>query len=324
VDANGRPASSAPAGSVDSGPQAPGPGDTPTASGPLSIASAPPADESAGPSSAAEPSAAPAAPSTDSPPVVPSLTVAGQAVPTLPVPSASPRPAPPESTVLPYLRFDSRERELVVSTPIASDDGLEQSPDVSTGSGTYTDGTGALTIPDPSGAAGREAIPQSFVIDPTTELETRLVAPAWRPVVDPTGMFVAYWAGTLRYDATTLTWLPDRGLLVLALWSALAATDPAAILAPVPLLAPGSEPGSIGDWDIRWDESGRHIGLWTADAGDPDVGRLSLLTIDAATARVDPSSVLLESVPALAGFSIGRDRLAWATPPGQDGQGSRV
>jgi hypothetical protein len=27
---------------------------------------------------------------------------------------------------------------------------------------------------------------------------------------------------------------------------------------------------------------------------------------------------------ALPGFSIGADRLAWATPPGQDGEGSRI
>ena len=29
-------------------------------------------------------------------------------------------------------------------------------------------------------------------------------------------------------------------------------------------------------------------------------------------------------VPALPGFSIGEGRLAWATPPGQNGEGSRI
>jgi hypothetical protein len=29
-------------------------------------------------------------------------------------------------------------------------------------------------------------------------------------------------------------------------------------------------------------------------------------------------------VAALPGFSIGQGRLAWATPPGQDGEGSRI
>jgi hypothetical protein len=33
---------------------------------------------------------------------------------------------------------------------------------------------------------------------------------------------------------------------------------------------------------------------------------------------------VLTDVPALAGFSIGDRRLAWATPPGQDGDGSRL
>ena len=32
----------------------------------------------------------------------------------------------------------------------------------------------------------------------------------------------------------------------------------------------------------------------------------------------------LKRVAALAGFSIGKGRLAWATPRGQDGQGNRV
>jgi hypothetical protein len=175
-----------------------------------------------------------------------------------------------------------------------------------------------------AGSVASEALPRSFILDPVTGVETGLAAPAWRPVVDPTGRFVAYWAGTLRYDAATLTWLPDQGVIALASWPALAGTDPTAILAPVPLL--DSSAGSIpsGEWDIRWDETGSHIAIWTADAGDPNVGRLSLLTIDPATARVDPNGLSLQGVPALAGFSIGSDRLAWATPPGQDGEGSRV
>jgi hypothetical protein len=90
----------------------------------------------------------------------------------------------------------------------------------------------------------------------------------------------------------------------------------------VPLLGdPAVSP--LAEWDMRWDEGGTHLAIWIADAGNPDLGRLNLLTIDA-TGRVDPTGISLHDAPALAGFSIGSDRLAWATPPGQDGEGSRL
>jgi hypothetical protein len=178
----------------------------------------------------------------------------------------------------------------------------------------------ASTAEQPAGTA----VARSFILDPASDAETPLTAPAWRPVVDPTGRFVIYWAGTLRYDASTLTWLPDQGVLVLASWPSLSGSDPKADLAPVPLLNESVDGSPSGEWDIRWDESGTHVGVWLADPGDPNVGRLSLLTIDASTGRVDADGISLHGVPALPGFSIGGDRLAWATPPGQDGEGSRV
>ena len=173
------------------------------------------------------------------------------------------------------------------------------------------------------GDSPASALPRSFVLDPATGVETDLAAPAWRPVVDPTGRFVAYWAGSLRYDASTLTWLPDRGALVLAAWPAVRGTDPNVTLVPVPLLENGGTSVPAGEWDIRWDESGTHIAVWAADANNPELGRLTLLTVDA-SGRIDPNGVSLHDTPALAGFSMGSDRLAWATPPGQDGEGSRL
>ncbi len=50
---------------------------------------------------------------------------------------------------------------------------------------------------------------------------------------------------------------------------------------------------------------------------------MTLLTIDA-SGRIDPRGIALHDAPALPGFSIGNDRLAWATTPGQDGEGSRL
>jgi hypothetical protein len=93
------------------------------------------------------------------------------------------------------------------------------------------------------------------------------------------------------------------------------------VLAPIPLIGDGGT--APPEWDIRWDEAGTHLAIWASDAGNPDLGRLTLLTIDA-SGRIDPNGISLHDAPALAGFSIGGDRLAWATPPGQDGEGSRL
>jgi hypothetical protein len=186
----------------------------------------------------------------------------------------------------------------------------------------FPNAEGAVTVQFPLVAESSSGVPQSFILDPITLVETELAAPAWRPVVDPTGRFVAYWTGSLRYDAVSLTWQPDRGALVLASWPTLRGADPAATLAPVPLLGDTAAPPPA-EWDMRWDEGGTHLAIWVADTGNPDLGRLTLLTIDA-TGDVDHDGISLRDAPALAGFSIGSDRLAWATPPGQDGEGSRL
>ena len=66
------------------------------------------------------------------------------------------------------------------------------------------------------------------------------------------------------------------------------------------------------------------IALWLADPVDPTVGHLSLRLFDRLTGRMDPFGVLLDETIALPGFWIDDRSLAWATPPGQDGAGSRV
>jgi hypothetical protein len=60
------------------------------------------------------------------------------------------------------------------------------------------------------------------------------------------------------------------------------------------------------------------------DPVDNTLGALTLHVLDPETGAVDPDGPVIADVPALAGFSIGDGRLAWATPPGQDGEGSRV
>ena len=82
--------------------------------------------------------------------------------------------------------------------------------------------------------------------------------------------------------------------------------------------------GPLGDFTVRWDETGTWLAVWVADVADPTVGRLSLLHIDRRPATWTVPKAGPQDVPALPGFSIENGRLAWATPPSQDGEGSRV
>ena len=80
----------------------------------------------------------------------------------------------------------------------------------------------------------------------------------------------------------------------------------------------------LADFDVRWDETGEWFAVWTADAADATIGRLSLYRVDPETGELDIPTGAPIDVPAQPGFSIGDGRLAWATPPGQGGEGSRV
>ncbi len=57
---------------------------------------------------------------------------------------------------------------------------------------------------------------------------------------------------------------------------------------------------------------------------DPEIGRLSLYHVDPDTGALSDLDGAPVDVQALPGFSIGDGRLAWATPPGQGGEGSRI
>ena len=81
---------------------------------------------------------------------------------------------------------------------------------------------------------------------------------------------------------------------------------------------------TISEFDARWDETGSWLGIWLADASDATIGRLSLLHVDPATGKLERVHGAPKDVTALPGFSIANGRLAWATPPGQGGEGSRV
>ncbi|TMD30326.1 MAG: hypothetical protein E6I94_04930, partial [Chloroflexi bacterium] len=181
----------------------------------------------------------------------------------------------------------------------------------------------------PGGASSAPSVapapvaPSSFLIDPATKAESPLTAPAWRPIVDPTGRFVIYWQGTISADASGERWVMGTGRLVLASWPALLGTDPSATLQPSALPA-DLDSADGADWDAQWDATGEHLAVWIGERDDPKLGHLDLLTINPTTGRLDPTGRKLAGKPALAGFSLRDGHLAWATPPGQDGQGSRL
>jgi len=77
-------------------------------------------------------------------------------------------------------------------------------------------------------------------------------------------------------------------------------------------------------FDARFDPTGIRLAVWVADPSDPTVGTLQLVVLDRAHGRIVQNLKPLPSVAALRGFSIDDGRLAWVTPPGQDGRQSVV
>ncbi len=200
-------------------------------------------------------------------------------------------------------------------------------------------------------APAPEFAAQTFLIDPLTGLETPMLGADWQPVVDPTGVWVAAWEGTVRTGPDGFSMVPATGRLVIHAFQALpgpnASPEPSegpsdgptdavsdqpvlpADVSPEPSATPSLEPqvvaeGPIAEFDASWDDTGTWLAIWLADAVDPSIGRLSLVHVDPTTGLIDRPSGAPQDVPALPGFSIGTGRLAWATPPGQGGEGSRI
>jgi hypothetical protein len=178
---------------------------------------------------------------------------------------------------------------------------------------------------DTASPAPDRASPVSVLLDPANGKQRgSTLSGIWRPVVDPSGRWVVYWTGTLAYDEVARMWVPDQGRLVIDDWDAVLDEAPNPTPDPQPLLDTKSD-SPVRDWEVRWDPTGRYVGAWVADPLTATLGRLSLITIDRTTGRVDDTrKPLLRNAPALAGFAIGDGRIAWATPPGQDGEGSRL
>ncbi|HSS35535.1 MAG TPA: hypothetical protein VLR93_04620, partial [Patescibacteria group bacterium] len=174
--------------------------------------------------------------------------------------------------------------------------------------------------PDPE-----HQVPISVQLDPATGKQRGSdLLGLWRPVVDPAGRWVVYWTGSLSLDADTHMLQPADGRLVIDRWDADLGDGPDGTSDSRSLVdVKNADP--IRDWEVRWDPTGRFLGMWIADPLTAGLGRLDLLAIDRTTGKVDPDhKPTLRAAPALAGFAIADGRIAWATPPGQDGDGSRL
>ncbi len=170
----------------------------------------------------------------------------------------------------------------------------------------------------------------SFLLDPATGTIVQLpqTGRTWRPSVDPSGQRAVYWAGSLRVDADAPVFLPDSGKLVIADWGTgnAAPTD-----GPLPTAPSGDQAsarrevtiaaGQMTDWDARWDTTGTKLAVWIADSQNPEVGYLSLYTVDPFDGRIDLKKPFLDATRARAGFSISDGKLVWAEPA-QDGSGN--
>lgn len=100
-----------------------------------------------------------------------------------------------------------------------------------------------------------------------------------------------------------------------------AATGPAVALQALVPVDASAEPlaPQLKDWVVNWSPDGSAFAVWEGTAVGVTIGRLSLHAVDSTTAGLDGGSLLLGPVAACRAFSIGLDRLAWATPP--DAQG---
>jgi hypothetical protein len=197
-------------------------------------------------------------------------------------------------------------------------------------------GTGApspATAPTDAGGSPiiRPLHPESFVYDPAALTTTDLAAPdVWLPTVDPTGRFMTYWSGTLLGGPGLSGLQLASGHLVLDGWlaplGAPIASEPPASGArigpagtPVDLVA-----GPVTGFDTQFDTTGTRLAVWVADASDPTVGTLRLVVLDSANGTINDQLNPLRSERALKGVSMDEGRLAWVSPPGENGNQSSV
>ena len=76
--------------------------------------------------------------------------------------------------------------------------------------------------------------------------------------------------------------------------------------------APGAQ--QLEDWAVGWSPDGSAVAVWEGPTVGIPTGSLSLHAVDEVTGQLGTGALLLGPVAACRGFSIGLDRLVWATP----------
>jgi hypothetical protein len=176
-----------------------------------------------------------------------------------------------------------------------------------------------VVVSRPGDATSTKSDPVSTLVDPATGDE-QPVGSLWRPMVDPSGRLAIGWAGTIERTGDPENWAPARGRLELRAWSRDGGTAPSKGSGDHIVVTDAAR----GDFDVRWDDTGEWVAVWVGDERDAPTGRLTLYHVDLDRERLEKVKGAPVDVQALPGFSIGSGRLAWATPRGQGGEGSRV
>ena len=151
--------------------------------------------------------------------------------------------------------------------------------------------------------------PQTITIDPGSGEPTSAPPLAgWLPIVSPDGADAVWWDGSVRLKADGVTWVPDKGRLVIGSW---------------PDGVAGAEPvarGDVGDWEALWAPDGTVVAVWIAGNGESGVGKLSLYAVDLETGRARLDQPLLHGEAAFGGFSLDNGHLAYGGPGGDGGR----
>jgi hypothetical protein len=154
--------------------------------------------------------------------------------------------------------------------------------------------------------------PWTVVVEPKHgEIREELGA-AWLPTVSPDGASAAWWEGSVKLADDGVTWVPDKGRLVVGPWpGGIGAKDGLQVL----------DRGQVGDWEVQWDPSGRALAAWTTGPGAGRLGTLGLYELEAGTGRAGVDTPKFQDTDAFGGFSLDRSQLVYAAP---DDNGERA
>jgi hypothetical protein len=148
-----------------------------------------------------------------------------------------------------------------------------------------------------------DGTPRTFHVSARTGSVKEEVGHAvWLPAVAPGGERAAWWDGSVDLADDDLTWVPEKGRLILGDWPAVGGDTQ--VLAK----------GALAAWEVHWDPAGTVVGVWSSTEGGAKAGRLSLYPVDPSTGRARLGAPILDDIPAFAGFAIEDGRLVYPGP----------